>query len=875
MRDISSHQSSFTTSEPAALAGTGTQNDSAPGLSEVEARARQRRDGPNTLPHPDRRRWPQIVGDVLREPMLLLLIAASSLYLLLGDARDAALLGFSVLLVAALTLYQEARSERALQALRDLSSPRAHVRRDGTVRMIAAADVVIGDHLLIAEGDRVPADAELISGDAVELDESLLTGESAPVQRSAMASESLERRVFAGTLVVRGHAVAEVVAIGVATEMGRIGVSLQQAKAEKTPLQREMRRVVAWFALIALLTCTLVVAIHVALRGDWLQALLAGITLAMANIPEEFPVVLTVFLALGGWRMARRRVLVRRPATIEALGSVTVLCTDKTGTLTENKMAVAEIVADRQAPVSVAEACHPESSSLLRCAALASEAQGYDPMDRAILDADAALPRSHSDESNKVSTASRCLRTYPLGGDLLAYTKVWREPERTLLLIACKGAPEAVADLCSLSDEPRAEAMRVVAAMAGRGLRVLAVAEAQWPAENAERLPIDARGFDFRWLGLLGLADPLRSAVPAAVAEAQAAGVRVIMLTGDHLDTARAIATAAGLSQRVGVALGEELAAMDADAYADAIRRIDVFARVRPEHKLALVNALKSAGEVVAMTGDGVNDAPALSAAHVAIAMGGRGTDVAREASSIVLLDDNFVSIVRAIEMGRTIYNNIRRAARYIIAVHVPITGLALLPLLLGTPLILLPLHVVFLELIIDPACSIALEREPAAPDVMRRPPRAPNTRLIGLRDFAAAVARGLIAFAAVVVVYLQAIAYGLHAPQQAALAFSALVAGNLALLALHRSGQSLRVMLSGPNPAFWSVTLPTLALVLAIALWPLPGRWFGFEPPPWPWLAWALVLPVLALLAAETLVLRPLARRRNRIDANASEYAG
>ncbi len=814
------------------------------GLSGEEAARRLRRDGPNALPQPDRRRWPRLALDVLREPMLLLLIAATSLYLFLGEAGDAVVLAVSVALVVALTLYQELRSERALQALRDLSTPSAWVARDGAFRRIPAADLVVGDVVRIAEGDRVPADGRLLSSEDLQVDESLLTGESAPVaKRTDGDPESASVR--AGTLAVRGQAQAEVTATGIRTEMGRIGASLGEAEQEPTQLQLEIRRLVVWFAAISAVSCLLLGTLHALLRGDWLQAVLAGITLAMANIPEEFPVVLAVFLALGAWRMARYRVLVRRPPAIEALGAVTVLCTDKTGTLTENRMSLVRIVADGAAPGEPAAAPDAASLALLHCAVLASDEAGYDPMDRAIRDTgERWLPFSPP------PTADACLRRYPVSPALPIYACAWRATATHDALVACKGAPEAVAALCGLAPEKRAQVLAKAASMAAEGLRVLAVAQAALePGCESGQLPHDLHSFRFEWLGWLGFADPLRDEVPAAVAEARSAGVRVIMLTGDHLETARAIAMDAGIGERERphVALGRELERLDAEGLSQVLAKADVFARVRPEHKLRLVEALKAQGEVVAMTGDGVNDAPALAAAHVGVAMGGRGTDVAREAAEIVVLDDDFVSVVRALRMGRTIYANLRRAARYIIAVHVPITGLALLPLLLGTPLILLPLHVVFLEMIIDPASSIVLEREPAEPDLMRRPPRSPAARLVDLRSFAASVARGMVTLAAVVAVFAGAMLSSLDPRQSAALAFAALVTGNLGLVASYRA-RTAPGLRRPPNRAFGFIAFAAGSLLAAITLLEAPARWFGFAPVPPAALACALLLPLAAL---------------------------
>lgn len=801
------------------------------GLSAAEAAARLARDGPNQLPHPDARRWPAIVGDVVREPMLLLLAAAAVLYLLLGDPGDAAVLLASVVMVVLLTVYQEMRAEKALQALRDLSSPRARVVRDGAEHVIPARELVVGDVLSLSEGDRIAADARLLADGALDLDESLLTGESLAVHRAATG----DGRVHAGTLVVGGHAHAEVVATGARSEIGRIGASLQGMERSRSPLQVEMRRVVALFGVIGMASCVVFALFHFWRRGDWMEALLAGITLAMSNIPEEFPVVLTVFLALGGWRMARHRVLVRRPPAIEALGAVTVLCTDKTGTLTENRMAVAE-VALPGAPARAFDATDDAHRALIDVAAHASAARTHDPMDQALL----ALHPPHGDAP---------VQTWPLRPGRPVVACAWGAGEQARL--CCKGAPEAVVALCDLEATAHAAVHAQATAIAARGLRVLGVAEAR---VRADALPASPDAITWTWRGLVAFADPLRTEVPEAVADARAAGVRVVMMTGDHAGTALAIAAVAGLRDDPRVATGDDIATLDDATLASHARDVDVFARVRPEQKLRLVQALRTQGEVVAMTGDGVNDAPALLAAHVGVAMGGRGTDVAREASSIVLLDDDFASIVRAIRMGRAIYDNIRRAARYIIAVHVPITGLALLPLLLDAPLVLLPLHIVFLEMIIDPACSFVFEREPADPRVMRRPPRRPDAPLLDRPTFVGSLARGLAAFAVVAAVYLAAGALGFPPMQQGALAFVALVYANLALIVQHRSGRHFLDALRRWNPAFALVVALATGLLAVLTLVPTVAGWFGFAPAP----VWALALAALAPVLALALVPRP-----------------
>ncbi|MDR0181974.1 cation-translocating P-type ATPase [Lysobacter arvi] len=803
------------------------------GLSSAQAAARLRRDGPNALPAPHRRSLLRIALRVVAEPMVLLLVLASTVYFALGDAGEAAMLAGSVVVVIGMTLYQEQRAEHALEALRQLGSPRAHVVRDGVPRVIAARDVVVGDAILLDEGDRVPADASLIDGVALQADESLLTGESAPVDKEPGGAT-----MHAHTLVVRGHGRAVVTAIGADTAVGRIGASLRELRPEPTQLQRQMRGVVLLFALLGLASCLFMTIVYGMTRGDWPGAVLAGITLAIANIPEEFPVVLTVFLAAGAWRLAQQHALVRRSAAIETLGAVTVLCTDKTGTLTRNRMAVATLVPGTSASAGGAK------DALLRLAALACPAVSHDPMDLALKEAtaqmdDAVLPHVHE---------------YPLSRALHVTGHVWTlgSDER---LLACKGAPEAVATLCRLSGAERQSAHASAAALAASGLRVLAVASARLRSGAPDALPASLEAANLQWEGLVAFADPLRDGVPEAVADARAAGVRVIMLTGDHAETARSIACEAGLDASRTRA-GSDLDEASADELAQIAQHTQVFARVRPEQKLRLVQSLKQRGEIVGMTGDGVNDAPALMAAHVGIAMGERGTDVAREAASIVLLDDDFVTIVRTIGQGRTIYDNIRRAMRYILAVHVPITGLALLPLFVGSPLLLLPLHVVFLELIIDPACAFVFEREPPEPDVMQRPPRGLHARLLSLREMLHSLSTGLAMLGVVAAVYLLTERQDLAEGQVRALTFSALVAGNLSLIVLYRTGNTLVETLRSRNPAFWAVAASSLVLLMLVTFLPALAPYFQFAPPPWP--LWLIALALPTVIAAWLHLLQP-----------------
>jgi Ca2+-transporting ATPase len=790
------------------------QHVSSAGLSAAEARARLAADGPNLLPGAERRQTLAIALGVVREPMFLLLIAASAIYLLLGDVREALVLAASIAVVMAITVAQERRSERALEALRDLASPRAKVVRDGIEQRIAGAEVVRGDLLILSEGDRVPADARLVAANELMVDESLLTGESVPVDKRPGRGEAREHRVYSGTLVVKGRGRAEVLATGARTEFGGIGASLAGLSPEKTALQRETARIVRIVAFGAVAVSLLLALAHVAVRGEWLPGMLAGLTLAMALLPEEFPVVLTVFLALGAWRISRHGVLTRRMPAIETLGAATVLCVDKTGTLTENRMALAELLPAPGVP----------RAALLGAAALACELDPFDPMERALLSAAAV----ETPQAARVRSEWRLERDYPLSSGFLAVCHGWRSPEGAAQ-VAMKGAPETVIALCRMGEAARHAALEEAADAARRGLRLLGVARAGWPQAA---WPDDPGAFELEFLGFAALADPLRATVPGAVAQCRRAGIRVVMITGDHAATALAIARQAGIGHDGRVLGGEQIAAMDDAALAAAVREVRVFSRISPQQKLRLIAAYKAAGEVVAMTGDGVNDAPALKAAHIGVAMGRRGTDVAREASSLVLLEDDFGSIVATVRLGRRIYENIRNAMRYIVAVHVPTAGMSFLPLAFGWPVFLFPVHIVFLEFVIDPTCAVVFEAESSEEGAMQRPPRHPAEPLFNLRMLAGALLVGAAVLACVCLAYAWAQNSGRSEGEVRAIGFASIVFGNLAMILAHRApDRSIFATLARPNPAFWWVVLGALgALAIAVYFPPL-AQVFRFAP--------------------------------------------
>lgn len=831
-------------SSPASLQAVSVQPDSAPsppglqGLTEAAAAQRLAEWGPNELPAQPGRGVLRIILETMREPMFLLMFGAALLYLFLGDVGEGLFLTAAAGVSIGLVIAQEARSERALAALRELAQPYVRVVRDGVERRLPARELAPDDIILVGEGERLPADGLLVGGEVLSVDESALTGESAPVtKRLARAAEAFDHQasphaetspqLFSGTLVVRGQGVVRIGLTGARTALGRIGRSLAEIEQEPTPLQKSSGRLVRLLGGVALGFCLLVAVVYGLARNDWVDGALYGVTVAIALVPEEFPMVLAVFMALGAWRLARQKVLVRRSAVIEALGSATVLCVDKTGTLTENQMRVArlwteaaDVSLETGAPVTA------QTAELLEAAALASAVRPVDPMDRAIRQAAGAPGLAPANAQPE--------RTWPLRAELLAVVQLWRlaDGER---LAAAKGAPEAVLHLCRVGAAERARVMAAVERFAEDGLRVLAVALHRTPGDFPEAPEAAA----FQFLGLVGFRDPLRANVPQALAEARTAGVRVVMITGDHPATALAIARAAGIDTAEGVVLGSELAALPEPELRERVRRACVFARIAPEQKLSIVEACKANGEVVAMTGDGVNDAPALQAAHIGIGMGLKGTDVAREASALVLLDDSFASIVGGVRLGRRIFDNLRKALIYVAAIHVPIAGLALAPLLLGLPPVLFPMHVVLLELAIDPICALVFEGEPSEKAAMHRPPRPASESLFGRRELATALLQGLGVLITVLGLYVLALGAVPEGEARGA-AFLALVVGNLSL-ALSDSMAPGGQLFARHRIAYWSIALVAIAAITLALEAPFARTIFRMTQPQPAWLVAAI----------------------------------
>ncbi len=835
------------------------------GLSETEAARRLREEGPNELPRGHRRSALAILWEIIREPIIALLLGGAIVYFFFGELRDAILLAGSVVVIIGLDLYQGRHAEEALEALREMADPEIEVVRGGTRRRVPRRELVRGDVIVLSEGTRVAADAAILDGIDLRVDESLLTGESVPVDKLEWDGAAPWRRpggeespfVYAQTLVVAGHGHAEVRATGTRTEVSRIASALASVETETPVLVRQTRGLLLSVSALAIIASLAVVLILGVRDGEWLLGLLAGLAAAISLLPEEIPVVLSVYTALGARRMARKRTLARRFGAIPTLGAVTVLCTDKTGTLTENRMAVEATAVDPADRIVIGgdlPGAGPAVRDLLRVAVFASDLDPVDPTEVAIreagLAARVALPRADDE---------RRVRRYPLSPAFLAVTQVWSGERPGEWVVSAKGAPEALLEVCGIAGEERARWQAAVTSMGDDGLRVLGVAEVRLPPDgpSAVELPDDPRQFPLQFLGLVGLADPLRPGVVEAIAACHAAGVRVVMITGDHPSTARAIARKVGLPGSEKVVTGSELDRLDPASRAARTRSVNVYARFAPEAKLELVEALKEDGEIVAMTGDGVNDAPALRAAHVGVAMGRRGTDVAREAAQIVLLDDAFPTMVDAIREGRGIFANMRKAIAYLLAIHVAVAGMAVLPVLMGAPLVLYPVEIVFLEFVIDPTSALGFEAEPLDPDTMARPPRRPDAPLVDRRGLALAVGQGVLVLAATYALYGGSLELGVAAATARTLAFSALVSGNLFLILTNRSHSvPFPRSLGIPNRILAAVVAAGFGLLLAAVYLPWLQPIFRFAPLPA-----AELLLALGVGAAGALGFEPLRR--------------
>ncbi len=823
----------------------------AAGLSSAEARARQEKYGKNELTPKKKDGFLRKTLHIIGEPMFLLLIAAAIIYFILGEPRDGAIMLIFVVGIIAIDVIQEWKTDRTLKALKDLSAPHITVIRDGKEQIIASADLVPGDLMLLREGVKIPADGVIIRCNDLCVDESSLTGEAEGVWKistdQAPPADAVWRLdyCYAGTLITQGTAVVRVDQIGDQTEYGKIGAHVAAAPQEATPLQKQTASLVRLCAVIAAILFLLVGLftywnIEASDLADRLiESVLAGITLAMAMIPEEYPVVLTVFLSMGAWRLAKKQSLVRKLPSVETLGTVSVLCVDKTGTITMNQMTVQDIWALNGA-----------DSPLIETMGLGCEATHYDPMEKAMLAfcTEKGFPPEHLFNGELVAE-------YAFNNELKMMGHVWRRNGD--LIIAAKGSPERILTICEIGEEDRETVRAMMKKMSGEGLRVIAVAAAR-PETEAE-IPASISDCRLTFLGLVGLADPPRKTVADDIAVCNRAGIRVVMITGDYGLTAATIAEKIGMRSCGQIITGDMIREMSDETLKEKAKTCNIFSRVVPEQKMRIVKAFQKNGEIVAMTGDGVNDAPALKYADIGIAMGKRGSEVAREAADLILLDDNFTTIVETVKDGRRIYDNIRKAVGYIFTIHIPIAFSALLGPLLGIPsaaLLILPFHVVLLELVIDPTCSIILERQPAERNIMERPPRDPGEKLVNIKLLTKSMLQGIAVFAASFATYFFMLNSGGAADTARAMGLSVIILANLLLVQVISSEQdsvfrSARRLMK--DKVMWLASAATVLMLVLILYSPL-NSFLKLAP-----LSLPQLLAVIAIAAAAVLWYEPV----------------
>lgn len=789
------------------------------GLSSDQVKSLQAQHGFNELPVEKKKSLLGVAVEVVKEPMFMLLMGCAALYTIMGDVKEGLIMFSTVFLMVGISLYQNYRSEKAMDALRQLSSPRVNVLRDGLWQVIAGRELVPGDIVKMSEGDRMAADLQILESTALEVDESMLTGEAFAVKKEKEGDAVL----YSGTLLVKGRTLAQVSFTGISARIGSIALALQLPKEQKTLLQIEMGQFVRRIGIIAVFLCLLIVGVYYWIRGDFLASLLNGLAAAMAILPEEFPVVFTIFLALGAWRLSRINVLTRQPSAIESLGAATVLCSDKTGTITQNKMEVALVKSGHAMGLINSEDI--SDYEIIHWAAMASPLDSADPMEHAFF-------RALEQKDQQHLSKQVLIKEYPLSRELLAMTRVFNDGDDRIVA-AAKGAPEAIVELCGIDGDFKDAIFDEVATMAAAGCRVLAVCKA---VAKSSSLPDSQLDLPFYFLGLIALEDPIRPEVPDAIRLCKKAGIKVVMITGDHVLTAHAIGKKIGLESEL-ILSGAEMAALSDEELSDVLQRCNIFARIQPEQKLRLVHVLKAKGEIVAMTGDGVNDAPALKAADIGIAMGNKGTDVARESAKLVLLDDNFASIVTGIRLGRRIYDNLQKAMSYILAIHIPIIGLTLTPAFWGTmPLLLLPLHIILMELIIDPVCSIAFEFEQEERGIMNHPPRKNNVTFFGGKQLLSSFLHGFLLFIITLVTFLISFKEGHSVEQARMIAFSTLIIGNLFLIfsKLSKTRTVIEYIVE-LNTSIITIGTLVIALLIALALVPsfqhlLKLQWPGWE---------------------------------------------
>ena len=746
------------------------------GLSKDEVASSRKKDGANSLEFKKENGFLEALKSLLKEPMILLLLATSIIYFVSGKYEDGIFMILAIVLVATISLYQDSRSRNALEKLKNITQPNCKVIREGKIIEIPSIELVIGDYLMIEEGTSIAADGKIFQSNDFSVNESILTGESMPVFKDSKKEDNL---VFQGTSVASGLAIVVINAIGNNTKLGNIGKSLEKIVEEKTPLETQISNFVKYMVIAGAIVFAIVWIVNYIHSKNILDSLLKALTLAMSILPEEIPVAFTTFMALGAWRLMKLGIVVKQMKTVETLGSATVICTDKTGTITENKMSLAKIYSLKSNKiVDYNEHINNDEIDLITIAMWASEPIPFDPMEIALHGAYQKV--SKHDER----TAYSMIHEYPLGGKPPMMTHIFEDKNKKRI-IATKGAAEAILEVCNLSAEQKTTIQEAINTITKEGYRVLGVATCT--TFNGTDFPKQQQEFNFEFSGLVSFYDPPKKNIQEVLNSFYEAGIKVKIITGDNALTTTSIAKQIQFKGYEKSISGDELMKLDDDAFQKQVVETNIFTRMYPEAKLRIINALKANHEIVAMTGDGVNDGPALKTAHIGIAMGKRGTEIAKQASSLILVEDDLARMVDAVAMGRKIYTNLKKAIQYIISIHIPII---FIPLILGWiyPNIFSPLHIIFLELIMGPTCSIIYENEPMEKNTMQQKPRALSSTFFNIKELATSIVQGLFITIGTLLAYQYALYMSHDESTTRTIVFTTLISSNIFLTLSNRS---------------------------------------------------------------------------------------
>lgn len=791
------------------------------GLSNEEVISSRNKNGSNSLEHQEKNHFLMSLLEMIKEPMFLLLVAAASIYYISGDYGDGIFMTIAIFLVAAISLFQEARSRNAIETLKKLSQPKSKVIRNGELVEIPSEEIVLGDLIQVEEGKFVPADATIIQSNDFSVNEAILTGESLSVFKS---EESEVKQVFQGTIVATGLAICEVTAIGNQTQIGKIGKSIETIAEEKTPLQIQITNFVTKMSIVGLIIFVIVWAINYFQSYSILDSLLKALTIAMSVIPEEIPVAFASFMALGAWRLMKMGIITKQTKTVETLGSATVISTDKTGTITENKMSLAQLyLLNLDAIVDTKEKLNPEAEEVLNYAMWSSEPIPFDAMELAIHEAYAKL------ESVDERPNFKLVHEYPLDGKPPMMTHVF-EDSKGKKIIAAKGAPEAIIEVSHLSESEKKQVLVAIEKMTSEGFRVLGVGVTEFSGTN---YPKTQQEFKFTFKGLIAFYDPPKANIQEVFETFYKAGIQVKIVTGDNAQTTTTIAKQIGFKDADKVLNGDELMAMDEATLKVKVMETAIFTRMFPEAKLRIIQALKDNNQIVAMTGDGVNDGPALKSAHIGIAMGKKGTEIAKQAANLILIDDDFAKMTDAIAMGRKIYVNLKKAIQYIISIHIPLIMIVFIPLALGWlyPNIFTPVHIIFLEIIMGPTCSIIYENEPMESNLMLEKPRPLTNTFFNLKEITISIIQGLVITLGLLFMYQYCVQNNFSETYTRTSIFLTLIASNIFLTLENRSFYySIFTTIRYKNNLVLLIIGITIAVTSLLLFIPVFSKFFLFE---------------------------------------------